>query len=166
MPLFPMFVDLSGKTALVVGEGAEAARKAERLAHFCETVLRCPYPPVFDEPPALVILAEKNHPDNEALAAHFRSLGIPVNVCDRPELCDFRFPSLIARGDVSVGIATDGKSPVLAALLRQRLESALPQDLEDICIQAAALTSQLRQSVPDPRERARLLREALEKLLP
>lgn len=165
MPLFPLFIDLSDKCALVVGEGTEAARKAERLAPFCKTVLRCPYPPAFEEPPALVILAEKNHPDNALWAAHFRALGIPVNVADQPELCDFRFPSLIVRGDVSVGIATDGKAPALSAVLRERIEEALPEDLDAVCLQAAERTAALRQSVPDPHARGRMLREELAKLL-
>lgn len=165
MPLFPMFVDLSRSAALVVGEGPEAERKAEKLRPFCAEVLRCPYPPVYDTPPALVVLAEKNHPENAHWASHFRSLGIPVNTADRPELCDFQFPALIARGDVSIGIATGGKSPVLAGLLRRRVEAALPEELDELCLRAAELTAELRQAVPDQRERARILQTEFEKLL-
>ena len=112
-----------------------------------------------------MVLAEKDHPDNESWAARFRALHIPVNVSDRPELCDFRFPSLIVRGDVSVGIATDGKAPTLAALLRQRLEDALPEDLEAIADQAAALTAELRKTVPNPKERGSVLRKKLKEML-
>lgn len=165
MPLFPAFLDLSERMVLVVGQGAEADRKAEKMAPFCKSVQRSPYPPAFSERPALIFLTEKDHPDNEALADHFLSLGIPVNVADRPELCDFRFPSLIVRGDVSVGIATDGKAPALAALLRQRIETALPEDLEAILDTAAQLTAQLRQTEPDPAKRACILRNELKKLL-
>lgn len=165
MPLFPMFLDLSDSAVLVVGRGAEADRKAEKMRPFCRRVLRSGYPPEYDQAPALVILAEKDHPDNERWAAHFRTRGIPVNVADRPELCDFRFPSLIVSGDVSVGIATHGKCPVLGALLRERIEAALPGDLEAVALRAAALTEALRQTIPDPRERTRLLRQELERLL-
>ena len=59
MPLFPAFLDLSDAAVLVVGEGREADRKTEKMAPFCRRVLRSPYPPDFDECPALVILAEK-----------------------------------------------------------------------------------------------------------
>lgn len=165
MPLFPAYLDLSGGTVLVVGEGHEADSKAEKMAPFCRQVLRCPYPPRYDELPALVILAQKDHPDNEAWAAHFRSLGVTVNVADRPELCDFIFPSLIVRGDVSVGIATGGKAPALSALLRQRIEDALPEDLEAVTAIAAELTAQLRQTIPDPHERGKRIRERLKELL-
>ena len=164
MPLFPACIDLSHAKVLVVGEGHEAELKAQRMTPFCEKVLRCPYPPVYDEPPALVILAEKDHPDNEAWAAHFRSLGLTVNVADRPELCDFIFPSLIVRGDVSVGIATNGKAPALSALLRRRIQEALPEDLETIAAVAAELTQQLRKTIPDPHQRGKAIRERLGEL--
>ena len=57
MPLFPAFLDLSKSTVLVVGQGHEADSKAEKMAPFCARVERCPYPPVYEEVPALVILA-------------------------------------------------------------------------------------------------------------
>lgn len=165
MPLFPACIDLSRARVLVVGEGHEAELKAQRMAPFCEKVLRCPYPPVYAEPPALVILAEKEHPDNGRWAEHFRALHIPVNVADRPELCDFVFPSLIVRGDATIAIATAGKAPALSMLLRQRIEDALPEDLEAILDTAAALTAELRRSIPDPHERGKVLREKLRELL-
>lgn len=165
MPLFPAFLDLSGSTVLVVGQGREADAKAEKMAPFCEKVVRCPYPPRYDTVPALVILAEKDHPENEFWAEYFRSLGVSVNVADRPELCDFIFPSLIVKGDVSLGIATGGKAPALSALLRRRIEEALPEDLEAIAEAAAELTMELRKTIPDPKERGRVLRQLIGKLL-
>lgn len=164
MPLFPAFLDLSAGTVLVVGRGHEADSKAEKMVPFCREVLRCPYPPRYEKLPLLVILAEKDHPENEHWAEHFRSLGVTVNVADRPELCDFIFPSLIVRGDVSVGIATGGKAPALSALLRKRIEDALPEDTEAILEAAAALTRELRKTIPDPHERGRAIRERLEAL--
>ena len=165
MPLFPAFLDLSEKIVLVVGEGREADSKAEKMAPFCEKVARCPYPPRYEALPALVILAQKDHPDNEFWAAHFRDKGVTVNVADRPELCDFIFPSLIVRGDVSLGIATNGRAPALSALLRRRVEDALPEDLEAIIEAAARLTADLRQTIPDPHQRGKAIREALRELL-
>lgn len=165
MPLFPAFLDLSASAVLIVGEGPESDRKAEKMRPFCARILRSAYPPEHDERPALVLLTERDHPDNPRWAAHFRSLGIPANVADRPELCDFRFPSLITKGSLSIGITTDGKAPALSALLRQRIESALPDDLEAILVTAAALTAELRETVPDQQERARILRRELALLL-
>lgn len=165
MPLFPACLDLSAATVLVVGEGHEADSKAEKMAPFCEKVARCPYPPRYEDLPALVILAEKDHPDNEFWAVHFRERGVTVNVADRPELCDFIFPSVIVRGDVSIAIATGGKAPALSALLRQRIEDALPEDLEAIAEAAAALTRELRKTIPDPHERGKAIRARLKEML-
>ena len=165
MPLFPAFLDLSKGTVLVVGQGHEADSKAGKMAPFCERVVRCSYPPQYEALPALVILAEKDHPENEFWAAHFRDKGVTVNVADRPELCDFIFPSLIVRGDVSLGIATNGRAPALSALLRRRVEDALPEDLEAIIEAAARLTADLRQTIPDPHQRGKAIREALRELL-
>ena len=165
MPLFPACLDLSDATVLVVGEGHEADSKAEKMAPFCEKVARCPYPPRYEALPALVILAQKDHPDNEFWAAHFREKGVTVNVADRPELCDFIFPSVIVRGDVSIAIATGGKAPALSALLRQRIEDALPEDLETILEAAAELTRELRKTIPDPHERGKAIRARLKEML-
>lgn len=165
MPLFPACIDLSDATVLVVGEGHEAQQKAARMAPFCREVLRCPYPPVYAEPPALVILAEKEHPENEHWAAQLRALHIPVNVADRPELCDFVFPSLIVRGDATIAVTTAGKAPALSMLLRERIEETLPGELEALLDQAAAITAQLRKTIPDPHERGRAIREKLRELL-
>lgn len=165
MPLFPACLDLSDATVLVVGEGHEADSKAKKMAPFCEKVARCPYPPRYEALPALVILAEKDHPDNEFWAAHFRERGVTVNVADRPELCDFIFPSVIVRGDVSIAIATGGKAPALSALLRQRIEDALPEDLEAILEAAAELTRELRKTIPDPHERGKAIRARLKEML-
>ena len=165
MRLFPACLDLSEATVLVVGEGHEADSKAEKMAHFCEKVVRCPYPPRYEALPALVILAEKDHPDNKFWAAHFREKGVTVNVADRPELCDFIFPSVIVRGDVSIAIATGGKAPALSALLRQRIEDALPEDLEAILETAAELTRELRKTLPDPHERGKAIRARLKEML-
>lgn len=165
MPLFPACIDLSRAAVLVVGEGHEAERKAQRMTLFCGKILRCPYPPVYEEPPALVILAEKEHPENEHWADHFRQKHIPVNVADRPELCDFVFPSLIVRGDATIAIATAGKAPALSMLLRQKIEDALPEGLEAILDAAAAITAELRQTIPDPHRRGKAIREKLRELL-
>ena len=165
MPLFPACIDLTRAAVLVVGEGNEAEMKASRMAPFCREVRCCPYPPVYDELPALVILSEKEHPENERWAAHFRALHIPVNVADRPELCDFVFPSLIVRGDATIAIATAGKAPALSMLLRRRIEESLPEDLEAILDAAAAITAELRQTIPDPHQRGEAIREKLRELL-
>ena len=60
--------------------------------------------------------------------------------------------------------ATGGKAPALSALLRKRIEDTLPEDTEAILEAAAALTRELRKTIPDPHERGRAIRERLEAL--
>ena len=165
MPLFPAFLDLADKTVLIVGEGGEAEKKAEKMRLFCRNVVRSKYPPKYAEKPYVVILCERENPDNERLVREFHEMGILVNTADRPELCDFVFPSLITGGEVSVGISTNGTAPVLGALLRERVENIFPDDMEKAASAAKELTEELRRTVPDAKQRGKLLREMIEQLL-
>lgn len=166
MNLFPMMVDLTGKTVLILGTGEEAEDKARRMAPF-GCVLDCRRTEEFgdfsDPLPALVILADRFHPKNAAIAAQCRSLGIPVNAVDDPSLCDFIFPSLITRGSLTVALSTGGAAPAAGKLLRQRIEQALPEDTEGLMDWAGALTARLRASIPDMALRGRILRFALDR---
>lgn len=164
MPLFPMFVDLKGRGVLIVGEGRHADDKAAKLGPF-GAVIRQIAPVDFGESdlspaPALVVLAETGHPANDAIAARCAELRIPVNAVDDPALCTVRFPALLTRGELSVGIATNGLSPVMASLIRESLSESLPEELESILIWAGELTARLRQEIPDYAQRTRILRRA------
>ena len=74
----------------------------------------------------LVIAATNDETANRDIAAAANEAGIPVNVVDNPELCSFIMPSVIERDPVQVAISTGGASPVLARLLRARLETLIP----------------------------------------
>jgi precorrin-2 dehydrogenase / sirohydrochlorin ferrochelatase len=66
-----------------------------------------------------------------------REQGILVNVEDRPDLCDFHVPAIVRRGDLTLTVATGGRSPALAHLLRRRLEKEFDQDWADRLDQVA-----------------------------
>ena len=55
-----------------------------------------------------------------------RALGVPVNVVDRPEFCDFSFGAIVNRSPLVIGISTDGAAPVFAQAIRSKLEALLP----------------------------------------
>lgn len=169
MAYFPMFTDLRGKRVLLVGDREKAVEKACRLKPFGPVP---EYLPVLTRQalqprPALVILIDG---DRREAAALCRELHIPVNSVDDPENSDFYFPGLVCRGECVIGISTGGTAPAAGAALRQRLEAALPENLEEILPWLAQLTACLRQCVPDYSRRARLLTaiadEALEKNRP
>ncbi len=77
----------------------------------------------------LVVAATDQEQVNEDVSRCAKKLGIPVNVVDRPQLCSFVFPSIVDREPVCVAISTEGRSPVLARLLRAKFESQLPSSL-------------------------------------
>ena len=79
-------------------------------------------------------------------AADCRARGIPVNSADDPDNCDFFFPALVVRGEVTVGISTGGASPALAAALRAYIEGLLPQNVGEIAARAKALRGSLPQA--------------------
>jgi uroporphyrin-III C-methyltransferase/precorrin-2 dehydrogenase/sirohydrochlorin ferrochelatase len=77
----------------------------------------------------LVIGATGNRGVDEEVAAAAQEAAIPVNIVDRPELSSFIIPSIVDRSPVTIGISTNGTSPVLARRLREQIETLLPANL-------------------------------------
>ncbi|MFZ6011561.1 MAG: precorrin-2 dehydrogenase/sirohydrochlorin ferrochelatase family protein [Bacteroidota bacterium] len=80
----------------------------------------------------LVLLAT----DDAALHQRIRTLArkkrILVNVADTPTLCDFYLGSVVTKGNVKIGISTNGKSPTIAKRMREYLEEALPDNTNEL----------------------------------
>lgn len=151
MAYFPLFLDLSGKTALVVGGGPVAARKARVLLDYGPRVLVCapsfapeleqlsgtellrrPFSPELLEGVSLAVAATGDREVNHWVSGLCRARSIPVNVADSREDSTFLFPAVVRRGRLSVGISTGGASPAAAAYVRRTLERQLPESLEPI----------------------------------
>lgn len=168
MPLFPMFVDLTDKTVLIVGSGHHVREKAEKMALFGCRLAFCPteaFEESLPEDVAVVILADRHHPRNAFLAELCHQKHIPVNAVDDPPLCDFQFPSIIQREDLVIAISTAGKAPAMGKLLRQEMESLLPDRTEEILAWSGELTLRLRESVPEYHRRGALLNQILRKAM-
>jgi precorrin-2 dehydrogenase/sirohydrochlorin ferrochelatase len=86
---------------------------------------------------------------------------VPVNVVDRPRLCDFTTPAVIDRGEVVAAIGTGGASPMLATLLRHDIEARVPEGAGRIAALFASLQDEVRAALPDPHRRRAFLRAAL-----
>jgi uroporphyrin-III C-methyltransferase/precorrin-2 dehydrogenase/sirohydrochlorin ferrochelatase len=91
-----------------------------------------------------------------------RAAGVPANVVDQPALCDFIVPAMVDRGDVVVAISTGGVSPTLAALLRRRIEAALPERVGVLARLAAAFRAQATALIALPERRRVFWRRLLE----
>jgi uroporphyrin-III C-methyltransferase/precorrin-2 dehydrogenase/sirohydrochlorin ferrochelatase len=175
MDYFPLFLKVADRPCLVVGGGKVAARKIQLLQRAgakvtvvsprsCDEVLAYAdagsisyvHRDFQDEDlddMVLVIAATSNKSVNRRIAELADSQRIPVNVVDSPKLCSFIVPSMVDRSPVQVAVSTGGSSPVLARLLRARLEGFIPAAYGRL----ARLVDDYRQSVKarfsDPAQR-------------
>jgi uroporphyrin-III C-methyltransferase/precorrin-2 dehydrogenase/sirohydrochlorin ferrochelatase len=144
MEFLPVFLNVRGEPCLVVGAGQVASRKAALLQRAgAQITMTTQFREEDLEHYALVIAATSDQEVNRAVAAAARARRIPVNVVDQPELCSFIMPSIIERAPLVVAVSSGGASPVLARLLRARLESMIPAGYGRL----AALAGQFRDRV-------------------
>jgi precorrin-2 dehydrogenase / sirohydrochlorin ferrochelatase len=90
-----------------------------------------------------------------------RTAHVPVNVVDRPALCDFTTPSVIDRGEVVAAVGTAGASPMLAAMLRNDIETRVPEGAGRVAALFRKLQEEVRQALPELHQRRAFLRDAL-----
>jgi uroporphyrin-III C-methyltransferase/precorrin-2 dehydrogenase/sirohydrochlorin ferrochelatase len=165
MDFLPIFLNIKERDCLVVGGGQIAARKIALLRNAGAKVTVIA-PALCEELKLLAISDDINHLQrefsetdvtnqlaviaatnkreiNEAVSVAAQSKGLPVNVVDNPDLCSFIMPSIIDRSPVQIAVSTGGASPVLARLLRGRLESFIPS----ACGRLAGIVEEYRGAV-------------------
>jgi len=148
MDVLPIFFKVKDQACLVVGGGEIASRKirlllsagarvhvvAPQLAPSVEKLVasrdvqhRCGTFEATDLDAVILVIAATNQkPINAQVSMLAKQQGLPVNVVDSPELCSFFIPSIIDRSPIVVAVSSGGASPVLARLLRVRLETVIP----------------------------------------
>ncbi len=150
MKYYPVFWDITGKKCVVIGGGDVAARKVARLLD-CGAKVCVVSPKLVAElvrlkddrliehvnddyareqlyGAALVIGATDDEKTNAAVSRDAKARGIPVNIVDDPQKCDFILPSLVERGDLTIACGTGGASPALARHLREELENTYGEE--------------------------------------
>ena len=158
---FPIFLDLTGRIALVLGAGEAADRKADALRQSGATVRRATrFEPMLLQGCAVAIGADAPEAELRALSNAAQQRGIPVNIVDRTELCSFITPSVIDRDPITVAVSSSGAAPVLARLLRARIEAIIPPAYGKLAAFAALFQEQIRRALPDLRLRRRVLEAA------
>lgn len=155
--LFPVFLRLDKLQLLVVGGGAVGTEKTSAIfnsspnAHvklvapeISDSIValassgldlqlfRKPFEEKDLEGIDLVIVATANHELNLEVRAATHKRGIITNVADTPEQCDFYLGSIVKKGDLKIGISTNGKSPTFAKRIREMFEEILPSGIQDI----------------------------------
>ncbi|MDB5690010.1 MAG: hypothetical protein JWL91_1886, partial [Sphingomonas bacterium] len=123
MHSLPIFVRLTGRAVIVLGNGDAAA--AKRLLIVRAGALPCGE----EEAASLAIVAIDEEAEAVAAVARLKARGLLVNAVDRPALCDFTLPAIVDRDPVLIAIGTGGASAGLAKALRQRFEALVPQSI-------------------------------------
>ncbi|XQE65512.1 siroheme synthase CysG [Pseudomonas sp. P3C3] len=173
MDFLPLFHKLQGRVVLVVGGGEVALRKA-RLLSDAGGQLRVVAPEVRGELAALagedrvhlrgyesadlqgvalVIAATDDEPLNARISAEAQALGIPVNVVDAPALCSVIFPAIVDRSPLIVAITSGGDAPVLARLIRAKIETWIPSTYGQLASLAKKFRERVKQLFPDVQQR-------------
>lgn len=79
----------------------------------------------------LVILATNNAALNERIRTFAKERHILLNVADKPALCDFYLGSVVQKGNLKLGISTNGKSPTMAKRLKEFFNDILPEEIDE-----------------------------------
>jgi uroporphyrin-III C-methyltransferase/precorrin-2 dehydrogenase/sirohydrochlorin ferrochelatase len=183
MDYLPIFFDIRNQPCLVVGGGEVAARKCAMLmrAGARVTVLAPALHAIFAPDVAasrvvhraasfhaddisgfvLAIAATDDQTVNRAVAAAARAALVPVNVVDQPALCSFIMPSVIDRTPIVVAVSSGGASPVVARLLRARLETLIPAGYGRLAALAAAFRDRVKERI-EPAGRRRFWERVLQ----
>jgi uroporphyrin-III C-methyltransferase/precorrin-2 dehydrogenase/sirohydrochlorin ferrochelatase len=180
----PLYLDLKQRPCLVVGGGPVAARKAALLvdAGARVTVIapelaqevaemmtdgRCSHlarefrdEDVSDQ--ALVIAATDDHAVNARIAEIVQDKGMLVNVADDAKLGNCIMPSIIDRSPVQIAISTGGASPVLARLMRTRLESCTPSAYGKLASLVESFRDAVKRRFPHVEQRRKFWEGVLE----
>ncbi len=177
MSHLPIYMTLQDRPVLLVGGGELAVRKLrlirksgaavtvvaprvsgelEDLAgHGAVLLKRRAFTPGDVEGHSIVFAATGIAAVDSAVSHASRSRSIPVNAVDRPALSDFIMPAIVDRAPIMVAISSGGSAPVLARMIRARIESQLPPALGKLAAFADRFRGAVKAMVDDGDARRR-----------
>ena len=167
MRYYPVFLDIAGKPAVVIGGGNIAAQKVEGLlqAGADVTVISPKLSPELQQLVtgglvthvarayekgdlqgfALAFVATADRSVNAEVTAEARERRVLVNAVDDPPNCDFIMPSIVRKGDIIVAISTSGGSPAMARKLREQMEEFFSEEDAELLALASEVRKELRE---------------------
>ncbi len=177
MDHLPIFLNVKGQRALVVGNGTLAARKADLLVRAgCDLTIIAPEPSddlgrLLQEHPVdhktgglsaddlkdcvIAFGASSDAAINQDLHDLATAAGVPVNISDNPALCDFIMPALVDRSPLLIAIASGGATPLLTRMLKARFETDIPAAYGRLAEFAGSYRERVKNSIPDMTRRRR-----------
>ena len=183
-PLFPLFLSLRERSAVVVGGGSIGREKARRLLECGARVLLLDPAPHHDPlealPPGLrveprkftasdlegavlVVAATDDSEVQREVARAARERGVLCNVVDTPAHCDFFFGATVRRGNLQITVSTGGDFPLLAQQVRNACAAEWPSAMETILDTLAQARVRLRRgggAISENREKLEALVDA------
>jgi uroporphyrin-III C-methyltransferase / precorrin-2 dehydrogenase / sirohydrochlorin ferrochelatase len=185
MRYFPLFADLHGRRVLVVGGGEVAEHKArllleagaridlvapeltpwlaERAAESGGAISHraADFDPAQLDAVVLAVAATSDRAVNACVCAAAADRNVLANVVDDAELSSFIVPAIVDRSPVVIAVSTGGAAPVLARLLRERLESVIDESFGRLAALLARWRGRIRAALPDLAARRGLYAEAI-----
>jgi len=176
MQNYPIFVDLKNQPCLVIGGGEVAARKIRlQLSAGAKITVISPalgktiqsemlndihhISKEFSDDDIsgyrLITAATNDSKVNRHVSELAQAINVPVNVVDQPELCSFITPSIVDRGVVTVAISTGGSAPVLARMLRAKIETFLPMGYTHLAAAMSKVRDKSKKLIADENDRRR-----------
>ncbi|AJA10225.1 siroheme synthase [Sphingopyxis fribergensis] len=156
MHQLPIFLNLTGRTVVLVGEGEAADAKARLIERARGRIV-----PAWEHGATIAFVALDDEAEARTAAADLRARGLLVNVVDRPDLCDFTTPAIVDRAPVTIAIGTGGASAGLAKAVRQRIEVLLPARLGALASALYAARAAMKARWPAAADRRRAIDAAL-----
>ena len=179
MAKYPIYLEMSGRRAVVIGAGAVAARKVQtlqeagaRVVVVAEQVqppyadafrlanvelIVSPYRKEYLAGATLAIAATNDAALNQQIFHDCQELEVLCNVVDQPQLCDFYTPALVKRGDLQIAISTEGECPAYAGHVRRKLEELFTEAHGRFVEQLEHMRQRILKEVPDPNQRKALM---------
>lgn len=166
MDYLPIFMRLQQQPCLVVGAGSVAVRKislllraggnvsiiAEKIGNEAQQLQAenkvqisiKKFTETDAEGFALIVAATNDKTSNSQIAAAAKRLNIPVNVVDCLALCSFIFPAIIDRSPVVAAVSSSGHSPVLARILKSKIQTLIAPAFGELADLVAQFRTQVK----------------------